>query len=112
MDQIASTVSLLIQSFISLERIQDYLNEPETRKYEILEQSNTKFGFEDASMEWEAAETSFKLKNISIDFKLNSLNAIIGPTGSGKSSLLLGLLGELNLLSGKYTYLQLNPATT
>ncbi|CAI4890775.1 BPG_G0034980.mRNA.1.CDS.1 [Saccharomyces cerevisiae] len=101
MDQIASTVSLLIQSFISLERIQDYLNESETRKYEILEQSNTKFGFEDASMEWEAAETSFKLKNISIDFKLNSLNAIIGPTGSGKSSLLLGLLGELNLLSGK-----------
>ncbi|CAD6636775.1 AMH_1a_G0038970.mRNA.1.CDS.1 [Saccharomyces cerevisiae] len=101
MDQIASTVSLLIQSFISLERIQDYLNEPETRKYEILEQSNTKFGFEDASMEWEAAETSFKLKNISIEFKLNSLNAIIGPTGSGKSSLLLGLLGELNLLSGK-----------
>ncbi|CAI4045439.1 putative multidrug transporter NFT1 SKDI_11G3120 [Saccharomyces kudriavzevii IFO 1802] len=101
MDQIASTISLLVQSFISLKRIEDYLDESETSKYEILTQSKSKVGFKDANMEWDADETSFKLKNISIEFKLNSLNAIIGPTGSGKSSLLLGLLGELNLCSGQ-----------
>ncbi|CAI4055377.1 hypothetical protein SUVZ_16G4640 [Saccharomyces uvarum] len=101
MDQITSTISLLIQSFISVQRIQDYLNEPDTRKYEILTLNKTRIGFEEADMEWEATETSFKLKHISIEFKQNNLNAIIGPTGSGKSSLLLGLLGELNLRSGR-----------
>ncbi|OLY85174.1 ATP-dependent bile acid permease [Smittium mucronatum] len=44
---------------------------------------------------------SFYLKNISIDFVLGKLNLIAGPIGSGKSSLLSALVGEMFLLDGK-----------
>lgn len=36
----------------------------------------------------------FRLRNLSISFKEKALNVITGPTGSGKSSILLSLLGE------------------
>jgi ABC-type multidrug transport system fused ATPase/permease subunit len=42
----------------------------------------------------------FKLQNLSILFKPEELNVVTGPTGSGKTSLLLSLLGETVLESG------------
>ncbi|GJJ77882.1 hypothetical protein EMPS_10241 [Entomortierella parvispora] len=42
----------------------------------------------------------FKLKNISVDFPVGQLSVIVGPTGSGKSALLLALLGELEREEG------------
>ncbi|KAF9213805.1 hypothetical protein BGZ59_004794 [Podila verticillata] len=42
----------------------------------------------------------FKLKNISAVFPVGQLSLIVGPTGSGKSALLLALLGELERLEG------------
>ena len=47
------------------------------------------------------SENDFKLRDINIDFEEGKLNVIIGPTGSGKTSLLLALLGEMDLISGK-----------
>ncbi|KAF9930863.1 hypothetical protein FBU30_011152 [Linnemannia zychae] len=52
--------------------------------------------------EVETPEERFKLKNISIDFPLGKLSVIVGPTGSGKSALLLALLGELERLDGHH----------
>ncbi|EAW07156.1 putative ABC multidrug transporter [Aspergillus clavatus NRRL 1] len=46
---------------------------------------------------------AFRLVDISIVFKQNGLNIIAGPTGSGKTSLLLSLLGETILESGSAT---------
>ncbi|KAF9173923.1 hypothetical protein BGX21_011267 [Mortierella sp. AD011] len=48
----------------------------------------------------EAVAERFKLKNISADFPVGQLSLIVGPTGSGKSALLLALLGELDRLEG------------
>jgi ABC-type multidrug transport system fused ATPase/permease subunit len=42
----------------------------------------------------------FQLKNISADFPVGELSLIVGPTGSGKSALLLALLGELERIEG------------
>ncbi|KAJ3006603.1 hypothetical protein HKX48_009558 [Thoreauomyces humboldtii] len=42
----------------------------------------------------------FKLRNINVDFPLGKLSAVVGNTGAGKSSLLLGLLGEMRRVSG------------
>ncbi|GJJ75089.1 hypothetical protein EMPS_07447 [Entomortierella parvispora] len=47
-----------------------------------------------------APQERFKLKNLSIDFPVGKLSVIVGPTGSGKSALLLALLGELERLEG------------
>ncbi|KAF8944893.1 hypothetical protein BGZ47_003546 [Haplosporangium gracile] len=47
-----------------------------------------------------AIKERFKLKNITVDFPVGQLSLVVGPTGSGKSALLLALLGELEKLEG------------
>ncbi|KAF9094962.1 hypothetical protein BGX23_001326 [Mortierella sp. AD031] len=54
----------------------------------------------EAVIEPEAVQERFQLKNISANFPVGELSVIVGPTGSGKSALLLALLGELELLEG------------
>ncbi|KAI9504470.1 P-loop containing nucleoside triphosphate hydrolase protein [Coemansia spiralis] len=44
--------------------------------------------------------TVFSLKNIDVLFPIGGLSIVAGPTGSGKSSLLLALIGEMNLTRG------------
>ncbi|KAJ1549792.1 hypothetical protein HK405_002295, partial [Cladochytrium tenue] len=48
-----------------------------------------------------AAGPRFRLSNLNLDFKLGGLNVVCGPTGSGKSSLCLALLGEMKTIEGK-----------
>jgi ATP-binding cassette, subfamily C (CFTR/MRP), member 4 len=45
--------------------------------------------------------SQFSLKEINFKIKKDNFLAIVGPVGSGKTSLLLGLLGELENYSGK-----------
>ncbi|KAG0375854.1 hypothetical protein BGX24_008580 [Mortierella sp. AD032] len=49
----------------------------------------------------EAVQERFQLKNISADFPVGEFSVIVGPTGSGKSALLLALLGELERTEGQ-----------
>ncbi|KAI1206479.1 abc transporter [Annulohypoxylon truncatum] len=44
--------------------------------------------------------SSFRLRDLSISFHEKALNIVTGPTGSGKTALLLSLLGETSLESG------------
>ncbi|KAG7664937.1 YBT1 [[Candida] subhashii] len=106
LDQLADMASLIIQSKVSLDRVADFLDEPETSKYDQL--GNTPgpndpyIGFQNATLSWNPqSKTDFQLRDMSIDFKVGKLNVIIGPTGCGKTSLLMGLLGEMQLLGGK-----------
>ncbi|GAA5956181.1 hypothetical protein JCM21900_006830 [Sporobolomyces salmonicolor] len=46
-------------------------------------------------------EPEFELKDISVAFPEGKLSLVVGPTGSGKSSLFLALLGEMTCLSGE-----------
>jgi ABC-type multidrug transport system fused ATPase/permease subunit len=79
------------------------LKEPETEKYRQLCRNHI-VGFGNGSFCWNAIsedETSaFVLKNVNVKFAIGKLNLIIGPTGSGKTSLLLSLLGELTQIGG------------
>ncbi|KAJ3165265.1 hypothetical protein HDU88_004350 [Geranomyces variabilis] len=54
-----------------------------------------------AAAEPAVAAAEFRLRNVNIDFPIGKLSAIVGPTGSGKSSLLLALLGEMRRASGQ-----------
>jgi len=66
-----------------------------------------------ATFRWEAKEPNstgtnddnsddFSLQNISFSAKKGKLTAIIGDTGSGKSSLLAALLGQMKLIQGDF----------
>ncbi|CAK9781035.1 hypothetical protein CC85DRAFT_282605 [Cutaneotrichosporon oleaginosum] len=46
----------------------------------------------------------FQIKNISLTIPSGSLTAIVGPIGSGKSSLLQGLMGEMRRTSGSIKF--------
>ncbi|CAR30690.1 bile acid-transporting ATPase YBT1 [Lachancea thermotolerans CBS 6340] len=101
LDMLSDMLSYVIQSKVSLDRVQEFLEEEETEKYEQITVHRNKIGFENATFSWDRKNPDFKLKNMNIDFKLGKLNVVIGPTGSGKTSLLMGLLGEMDLLEGK-----------
>ncbi|GAA6059991.1 hypothetical protein JCM10212_001149 [Sporobolomyces blumeae] len=49
----------------------------------------------------EPEEPEFELRDITVSFPSGALTTITGPTGSGKSSLFLALLGEMTCLSGE-----------
>lgn len=106
LDQFADMLSFVIQSKVSLERIESFLDEAETTKYKQLalpkDKDSPDVGFQNASFSWSmGGANDFKLRDLNVSFKKHKLNVIIGPTGSGKSSLLHALLGEMSLLEGK-----------
>ncbi|KAK6465385.1 hypothetical protein DFJ63DRAFT_310481 [Scheffersomyces coipomensis] len=105
LDQLSDMTSFVVQSKVSLDRVSDFLDEEETAKYDQLGKTpgpnSPTIGFENATLSWNSSsETDFKLRDLDVAFKPGKLNVIIGPTGAGKTSLLLGLLGEMELLHG------------
>lgn len=106
LDQLSDMTSFVIQSKVSVDRVGEFLEEEETTKYDQLsnkpDENSPVIGFENASFSWNASSSNdFKLRDINVAFKEGKLNVIIGPTGAGKTSLLLALLGEMTLLEGK-----------
>ncbi|ULT79399.1 hypothetical protein L5515_016086 [Caenorhabditis briggsae] len=74
---------------------------------EMAPQSSIAYGgtesavkIDDGAFAWGPKEEDKSLHNISFDIKRGQLVAVIGRVGSGKSSLLHALLGEMNKLSG------------
>jgi ABC-type multidrug transport system fused ATPase/permease subunit len=116
MDTLIDEVPILIQAYVSIGRVQDFLNEVELLdQYPILDMhvldSSTKhkddLGLAQASFYWSkehstggALTPSRQKFSLSIEddivFKQGALNIILGPTGCGKTSLLMALLGEMH----------------
>tara|TARA_R110002003_G_scaffold159_1_gene13727 strand:- start:916 stop:5493 length:4578 start_codon:yes stop_codon:yes gene_type:complete len=113
LDQLADMVAHVQESKVSVDRIEEYLSEPETDKYHQLisrkkdEDGESIIGFENATFSWggkdmtdQSAADAFKLMDLDLKFRTGQLNVVAGPTGSGKTSLLMGLLGEMTKLKG------------
>lgn len=114
LDQLADMVAHVQESKVSVDRIEEYLMEHETDKYSQLitqkkdEDGQPFIGFENGTFSWggtdmadQAAVDAFKLMDLNVNFRVGKLNVVIGPTGSGKTSLLMGLLGEMTKLKGE-----------
>ncbi|KAJ6584918.1 multidrug resistance-associated ABC transporter [Mycena capillaripes] len=96
-----------IQGKVSLDRIDDFLRTTELLDSYTLEDSlarveeDNKIGFRDADFAWssEANDTSYKLRIRSeVIFQPGVVNLIVGPTGVGKTAVLLALLGEMHFV--------------
>ncbi|CAI4045596.1 hypothetical protein SKDZ_12G0130 [Saccharomyces kudriavzevii ZP591] len=111
LDRLSDMLSFVVQSKVSLDRVQDFLNEKDTKKYDQLtiDPNGKRFAFENSTISWDKDNQDFKLKDLNIEFKTGKLNVVIGPTGSGKTSLLMALLGEMYLLNGKIVVPALEP---
>ncbi|KAL4802401.1 hypothetical protein BDV18DRAFT_147428 [Aspergillus unguis] len=109
LDQLADMVAHVQECKVSLDRVDKYLNEDETEKYQQLadKDSEPRIALENATLTWGTGKTgqaeqdeTFKLINVDVEFLVGKLNIIAGQTGSGKTSLLMALLGEMKLLEG------------
>lgn len=94
----------ITQAFISLGRLDGFMssNELDSRSVEREEGCNGTIAVEvkDGTFSWED-EGGEVLKDINFEIKKGELAAIVGTVGSGKSSLLAAVLGELHKSSGK-----------
>jgi len=111
LDQLADMVAHVQESKVSVDRIEEYLSEPETDKYRLLKDEELDddgepiIGFDHGTFTWGnkdgSDEDAFKMIHLDLRFHVSQLNVIVGPTGCGKTSLLMALLGEMTAVSGK-----------
>ena len=113
LDQLADMIAHVQESKVSVDRVEEFLSEDETEKYDQLcqdvqdENGELLIGFEKASFSWggkdsrnEDGSSAFRMIDMTIRFQTGRLNIVAGVTGSGKTSLLMALLGEMTLISG------------
>lgn len=113
LDQLGDMIAHVQEAKVSIDRVEEFLQEDETDKYKQLgpdnldETGKAVIGFRDATFIWGSQDAiaddgsmAFRLMDLDCDFKIGKLNVIAGPTGSGKTSLLMALLGEMTLVKG------------
>ncbi|GBE87301.1 ATP-dependent bile acid permease [Sparassis crispa] len=108
----------MLQSLVSMRRIEKYLYGAEIDSVPPLDGLSHPIAFQSATITWpqdrtrssSAATTAastpknkFVLMDVTLNFPLGELSLICGKLGSGKSLLLLALLGEADLLTGQLT---------
>lgn len=100
-EQAASTVGNVVEAKVSLDRINKFLNEEETEKYTTVSAKVGMIGFgNNATCSW-GESSKFRLQDVNVQFIKGKLNVISGAIGSGKTSMLYALLGEMKLIKGK-----------
>ncbi|KAJ0255573.1 ABC transporter C family member 9 [Hirschfeldia incana] len=112
-------LSALVQSKVSADRIASYLQQSETQKdaVEYLSKDDTVLSveIENGAFSWEPEASRPTLDEIELRVQKGMKVAICGAVGSGKSSLLSSILGEIQKLrgtvrvSGKQAYVPQSP---
>ncbi|KAI0761279.1 multidrug resistance-associated ABC transporter [Trametes elegans] len=116
LNALPETLINMLQSAVSLRRIEKYLHAAEVSPVPPLDDQQQRITLQSATITWpqdrsrgmstapSAAPTprhKFILVDLTLDFPVGELSLICGKLGSGKSLLLLALLGEADLLSGQ-----------
>ncbi|KAJ7122930.1 multidrug resistance-associated ABC transporter [Mycena epipterygia] len=107
-----NAVIKILQVVLSLRRIEEYLNLSEVKPVPPLERQSQAINFQSCTVTWPRDASSstptstphkFILVDLTLDFPLGELSLICGKIGSGKSLLLLALLGEADVVAGQMT---------
>ncbi|NXO09453.1 MRP1 protein, partial [Oriolus oriolus] len=96
-----SVISAVAQTKVSLRRLEDFLFAEDLNPGDVSMNysGNHAVGFIGASFRWEKDGLPI-LKNLSVSIPEGSLVAVVGQVGSGKSSFLSAVLGEMEKLEG------------
>ncbi|KAL4618721.1 hypothetical protein ACB092_06G031300 [Castanea dentata] len=98
------TVSMIAQTKVSLDRIVSFLR-LEDLQFDTIEKlprgsSNTAIEIIDGNFSWDLSSSNPTLKDINLKVQHGMRVAVCGTVGSGKSSLLSCILGEIPRISG------------
>ncbi|KAJ7630177.1 multidrug resistance-associated ABC transporter [Roridomyces roridus] len=111
--QVGATTASCSQIFLNISQMTEWLNTLATARTELLDVFDEKavpvpsveqeqIGFRNTTFAWskETDDTrDFRLKiKGQVIFQRGRVNLVIGPTGSGKTSLLMALLGEMHCI--------------
>ncbi|XP_059633578.1 putative ABC transporter C family member 15 [Cornus florida] len=100
-------ISMIAQTKVSIDRLQEFIKEEHQRmslQYDNPKASDVAFEIGTGEYAWEACDSTSKKPTIKITEKIKIMKgckvAICGSVGSGKSSLLCSILGEIPRISG------------
>ncbi|KAI4353106.1 hypothetical protein L6164_002080 [Bauhinia variegata] len=98
-------LNVMAQGKVSVDRIASFLQEEEIQQdsIEYIPKEQTEFDIviENGRFSWDPDSSSANLDGIELKVKRGMKVAICGSVGSGKSSLLSGILGEIHKQSGR-----------
>ncbi|KAM7408746.1 hypothetical protein PAMA_002464 [Pampus argenteus] len=91
----------MVQTTVSKKRLEKFLGGDDLESGTVRHDPsfNSAISIHDGSFAWER-EAEPLLKNVSLDIKPGRLLAVVGAVGSGKSSLMSALLGEMHCTKG------------
>ncbi|XP_067624098.1 multidrug resistance-associated protein 1 isoform X4 [Eurosta solidaginis] len=94
-------ITNMVQTQVSVKRINKFMNSEELDPNSVQHDPNEAHPMviRNGTFSWGDGEET--LKNIDMTVKKNTLCAVVGTVGSGKSSLIQALLGEMDKLSGR-----------
>ncbi|KRF85626.1 multidrug resistance-associated protein 1 isoform X10 [Drosophila virilis] len=94
-------ITNLVQTQVSVQRINKFLNSEELDPNNVQHDASKPhpMSIENGHFSW-GDEDEMTLKNINMQVPKNNLVAIVGTVGSGKSSVIQALLGEMEKISG------------
>lgn len=94
-------IASFVEASVSMKRLNKYSWNEEINRDDIQPQlkEGSAIFVKDGNFSW-GDENTPCLKDINLDIQEGSLVAVVGPVGSGKSSLLMALLGEMNKIGG------------
>ncbi|KAF4625947.1 hypothetical protein G7Y89_g12215 [Cudoniella acicularis] len=98
--ELPNLITVLLNAKVSIDRIDEFMSEPDKAEAETAQGSGTKLKMKNASFAWPGAIEPV-LHDITLSFQ-PGLTVIYGEVGVGKTALLQALLGELDRLSGDY----------
>ncbi|XP_030928841.1 ABC transporter C family member 3-like isoform X2 [Quercus lobata] len=98
------TISMIVQTKVSLDRIASYLRLDDLQS-DVIERlprgsSDTAIELIDGNFSWDLSSSNPTLKDINLKVQQGMRVAVCGTVGSGKSSLLSCILGEVPKISG------------
>lgn len=87
-----------MQAKVSIDRINKFLNSEDLQNQITCEPSENAIQITDGSFSW--IDETLVLKNINLIVSRGASAAVVGPVGSGKSSLIASILGETKKMTG------------
>lgn len=97
-------VSMLVQLKISIKRADKFLNSSDIPQDNVIRThvGDSAIKVTNGNFTWDPEDPSnFSLKNININIPSGQLVAIVGSVGTGKSSLISAILGEMEKIKGE-----------